>query len=272
MIDILLATYNGEKYLDEQIQSLINQNFQEWRLLIHDDNSNDKTTKIIRSYAERYPERIQFLDDTKSFGSASANFAYLLSRSKADYIMFCDQDDVWLPNKVEKSFSKMKKLEDLYTSKPLMVFSDLQVVDEEMNVLENSMWKSERLNPELVNDVYSILALNVVTGCTMMINNKAKQLVSPMPNHDILHDHWIAVNISKYGHSSYINEPLIKYRQHSSNVMGARSSGFLYFYKKTTKLLDDWNVFRAKYSHFSFKINLWKVLVKKALLNSQRLF
>jgi len=272
MIDILLATYNGAKYLDEQIQSIVEQSFQEWILLVHDDNSGDKTTQIIKSYVEKYPKKIKFLDDTKSFGSASANFSYLLKQSKSEYVMFCDQDDIWLSNKVEKSLIEMKILERLYPLQSLMIFSDLEVVDEKMNTLNKSMWKSECLDPKLINNLYSILALNVVTGCTIMLNNNAGQLVSPIPKNDISHDHWIAVNIAKYGHSSYINEPLIKYRQHSSNVMGARSSGFKYFYKKTRLLFVNWKHFRAKYSHFNFKINLYKVVVKKILLNTKRLF
>jgi glycosyltransferase involved in cell wall biosynthesis len=272
-ITILLATYNGESYLQEQLESLMKQSYQSWTLMIHDDNSTDNTITIIQEYKKRYPDKITFIDDTISFGSASANFNFLLEQCQADYIMFCDQDDIWLPHKIEVTLQKMKQLGNIHGHvKPLMVFSDLTIVDKNLNTLSESMWKNQNLDPDIIYTLYSILALNVVTGCTVMLNKKATELVSPMPKSDIVHDHWIAVNMTKYGYASYVKEPLILYRQHSNNVLGSQSSGLPYFIKKTKHILQNIKSFQAKYSYFDFPFSLTKVIVRKITLNTQRLF
>lgn len=271
-IDILLATYNGEQYLGEQLESLLHQSLQNWQLLIHDDNSTDCTVDIIREYAKRYPSKIKFIEDSISFGSASGNFGFLLEHSEAEYIMFCDQDDIWLPYKIEHSLNEMRQLETQYGNVPLLVFSDLKVVDENLSIRSNSMWLSQKLNPDTVHDLYSELALNVVTGCTVMINQAAKKCIAPIPSHAMMHDHWIASNIAKYGHASYIPEPLVLYRQHGANVIGAQMSGLLYFFNKSCQFIKNIKAFPEKYAHFNFEIKLWKVLYMKVMLNLQRLF
>ena len=270
-IDILLATHNGEKYLQEQLDSIFNQSYKNWRLIIHDDNSSDTTVNIICAYKKKHPQRIIYIKDNKSFGNASANFSFLLEHADTNYIMFADQDDVWLNHKIEKTFQKMEEMEKKYGSnKPLMVFSDLSVVDTQLNTLAPSMWKEQRLDPEIIYDLYSILALNVVTGCTIMINKCAKEYVSPMPVSDTTHDHWIAVNISKYGYAGYIDEPLVLYRQHSNNTLGANSRGIRYFMKKVLYILKNIKGFQSKYSHFDFPLSLGKIILKKITLNSHR--
>ena len=112
-IYILLATYNGEKYLKEQLDSLFEQTNQHWTLWIHDDNSKDNTVNIIKKYKSKYPDQIEFLDDDISTGGAKENFTYLLDNinDDYDYIMFCDQDDVWLEDKIEITLKKMLEIE-----------------------------------------------------------------------------------------------------------------------------------------------------------------
>ena len=112
-IYILLATYNGEKYLKEQLDSLFEQTNQHWTLWIHDDNSKDNTISIIKEYQSKYPNKIKFLDDNISTGGAKENFTYLLENIDDDYehIMFCDQDDVWLEDKIDITLKKMLEIE-----------------------------------------------------------------------------------------------------------------------------------------------------------------
>ena len=109
MIYILLATYNGEEYIKEQIESLLHQTYQHWTLIIHDDNSSDNTVNIIKEYVKKYPEKIIFIDDDISTGGAKENFAYLLNKidKNFDYLMFCDQDDVWLNNRIKLFYKKI---------------------------------------------------------------------------------------------------------------------------------------------------------------------
>ena len=127
MIYILLATYNGEKYFSEQIESLLSQTYQDWKLWIHDDGSKDNTVKIIKDYANKYPEKIVFLDDDISCGGAKENFTYVLNNidKNFDYIMFCDQDDLWLPNRIELFLNEVKIQEKNNPNLPLVSFSDL---------------------------------------------------------------------------------------------------------------------------------------------------
>lgn len=272
MIVICLATFNGEKYLREQLDSLFAQTYKEWRILIHDDNSTDNTVKIIYEYMEKFPNIIEFIDDDISYGTSSANFSSLLEQTSDEYVMFCDQDDIWFDKKVELTLNEMKKLETEHKNKALMVFSDLSIVDMCNKIISKSMWKSQKLNPNNIDDLYNILALNVVSGCTIMLNRVAKKLVSPIPKKYIQHDHWMVVNLVKYGYVSFVKEPLIFYRQHEGNVLGFNSVGISYFIKKIKKLSKNIRLFKNKYSFFDFEIDLSKVLFRKLLLNFKRLF
>ena len=136
-IAILMATYNGAKYLREQIDSILSQTSGLWHLYIHDDGSKDGTIEILNDYATRCAETVTVLD-YPSQGGALQNFMSLLEKVEADYYMFSDQDDVWYPTKVEKSYLAMKEQEALHPDKPIIVHSDVRVVDSQLNVLHPS--------------------------------------------------------------------------------------------------------------------------------------
>ena len=112
-LDILLATYNGEKFLKEQINSLLDQSYKNWKLLIRDDMSTDCTMAILSDYISKYPDKIKLLKSNKRLGPCQS-FNYLLQKSDSDYVMFCDQDDIWLPEKIELSLKKMRSLEKIH--------------------------------------------------------------------------------------------------------------------------------------------------------------
>lgn len=219
-IDILLATYNGEKYLSEQIESIIQQTYQEWNLIIHDDGSEDGTIEIIKKYTNQYQHKIKFINDGIKTGGAKNNFAHLLNFSKAPYIMFCDQDDVWLDKKIELFMSSMQKAEKENGNIPLVVFSDLQVVDESLNIISESMMSSQRLLPWIANDFNLLKTMNVITGCAMMFNAKAREVASPISNSAVMHDWWVALIVAKYGKNIYLDSATILYRQHDGNSIG----------------------------------------------------
>ena len=141
MIDILLAAYNGEKYIARQLESLLEQTCQDFTLRICDDCSTDRTADIIYHYAKRYPNKIVFTVNEKNSGSAAFNFFKLLQNSTADYVMFCDQDDVWFKDKVELSLEKIRQAEDNYGSgTPILLHTDLTVTDGELNTISPSMF------------------------------------------------------------------------------------------------------------------------------------
>lgn len=232
---ILMATYNGEKYLKEQIDSILNQTYKNWRLIIHDDNSTDNTLNLIKEYVEKYPEKIILIDDDISTGGAKENFAYLLNKidDNFDYIMFSDQDDVWFENKIELTLNKMIETERKYSKKPILVHTDLKVVDENLNVIAESMIRYQKI--DINNQKYiKFLALeNVVTGCTVMINKYLYNLVLNIPKEAIMHDWWIAlVALKNNGIIEFLNIPTILYRQHTNNDTGAKRIDKKYYFKK----------------------------------------
>jgi glycosyltransferase involved in cell wall biosynthesis len=226
-INILLSTYNGEKYLREQFDSLLNQTYSDWVLIVRDDGSIDNTLSIIEEYQKKYPEKIEKLSDTTGNAGVIRSFEILLKNSSADYILFCDQDDVWLPQKIELSFQKMQEMESLYGKIPLLVHTDLMIVDENLQVIHDSFWKSAGIQPKVLDGNIHFLALcNSVTGCTVMINKEAKNKILPFPNKIKMHDEWMGICTMKHGKMDYLPIPTIKYRQHGKNQCGAAEANY----------------------------------------------
>ena len=216
-VDILLATYNGEKYLREQIDSILNQSYKDFRLLISDDCSNDLTRSILEEYKNK-DSRIEIFFQENNLGVVK-NFEFLLGKVEANYYMFSDQDDIWKENKIEKSLSKIEEGFDL-------VYSDLEVVDENLNVIYESYWKLKGIYDKIkkYNNFNSLYLNNFVTGCTMISRKELINKFLPLPNTSkyVLHDYWISLILSQDGRISYIEEPLIKYRQHKNNKVGSK--------------------------------------------------
>lgn len=232
MIQILLATYNGAKYLEAQLDSLLAQTCRRWTLIAHDDGSSDQTLDILRAYQHSYPDMIEILEDGLTFCNARDNFTHLIANATGEYVMFCDQDDVWLPEKIEKTVAKMQALERLYAGLPIVVHTDLVVVDESLHSIAPSMFEYQGLDKS-INSLLQILAKNSVTGCTMMMNRQAITVSQPILPSAVMHDWWIAANVIKQqGVVEFIDEPLIQYRQHSSNSVGAKKHSIFYILKR----------------------------------------
>lgn len=217
-VDILLATYNGEKYLEDQLNSILSQTHSDFRLLISDDASKDSTKEILEKYKEK-DERIDVFYQKENLGVIK-NFEFLLGKVENKYYMFSDQDDIWKENKIEKSIKKMEE-----TGSDL-VYTDLEVVDENMNVTYESYWKLKGFYNKIkkYNNFDSLYLNNFITGCTIISKKELISKVLPLPNTSkfVLHDYWIALIISQNGRISYIEEPLIKYRQHKNNKVGSK--------------------------------------------------
>ena len=239
LIGILMATYNGEKFIKEQIESILDQTYKNWKLIIHDDGSTDSTVDMIKEYAKKHLYRIIFIDDGIKCGGAKENFAHLMQIAKDkfnfDYIMFSDQDDVWLPNKIEITLNKMLNVEhEVGKDKPILIHTDLKVVDEHLNVIAESFWKYQKINPR-DNTLNRLLCQNVVTGCTVLINKPALDITLPIPDGAILHDWWIALVVATFGQIFYVPRATILYRQHLSNETGAKNWNFISIIKKIFK-------------------------------------
>lgn len=223
-VDILLATCDGEKFIGEQIESLLAQSYPNIRILIRDDASQDGTPDIIQKYVQDYPKKIHLYQSSIRQG-VKENFSRLMDLSTAPYIMFSDQDDCWMPKKVEHTFCQMQAMERQYGEHPLLVHTDLVVVDEHLTVIHPSFWSYTHLHPQPEEKLNFLLSQNVVTGCAMMINRLSLELAKPIPDEAYMHDWWIALATSAFGKVGILKEPSLYYRQHDRNALGAKKFG-----------------------------------------------
>lgn len=225
MIKVILCTYNGERFLKEQIRSLLNQTEQDLKIIISDDASKDLSPEIIHRFAKEYPDKIEFTEQRTPSGGACAHFLKVLYQcgSDADYVMFSDQDDVWDPDKTEKTLEAMKKAEGQYgKDTPLLVHCDSRITDAEGNVIADSYVRYQKMSPER-NGLNRLLVQNNVTGAAAMLNAALVRLIlsCPAPEHAVMHDHWIALCAAAFGHVVFLNQALYGYRQHEDNDLGA---------------------------------------------------
>lgn len=215
-VAILMSTYNGEKYLDEQILSIINQTYKNWHLYIRDDGSSDNTINIIRKYTRR-DKRISLYNDHENVGVVKS-FMILLRNTNANYYMFSDQDDYWLNDKVEATMHKALKYENTV---PMCIYTNYKPVDRELNSI------SREKGLEFVsNNFLDIIFTNYVTGCTLMLNNELKSLIKFETlnyNKVYMHDWWIAMIAAKFGKLIYLDKVTLLYRQHGDNVVGSHN-------------------------------------------------
>lgn len=220
-IAILMATYNGEKYISEQLDSIIAQTSSDWTLYIHDDGSSDGTVSIIKNYMRQYPDRIISIDGEPT-GGACNNFMYLFEQIEAKIYMCSDQDDVWLPKKIEKT---LESLLTIYSDDiPCLAFTEMTGVDEKLNVLTEKVTEYQRLNCR-DTALNHIITQNVATGCTMMMNKGLRDMMIKCGNTNnlIMHDYWAALIASYCGKLVFLPEPTILYRQHSDNCIGMKT-------------------------------------------------
>lgn len=221
MIQILLATYNGGKYLNEQLDSLFSQTVQDFEILVRDDGSTDNTIDILHQYAEKYPNRIKININNPPTGNAKDNFFLLMQDATKDYIMFCDQDDCWLPEKIELT---LKAMQSLPQDKPALVHTDLMVADENLNTIRNSFYRMQHYERGMKLTLNKALAQNTVTGCTTMINKCLCDMAKETNHKDIImHDWWLASIAAAFGDVKAVKTPTILYRQHGKNSVGAKS-------------------------------------------------
>lgn len=223
-IAILLATYNGEKYIAQQIDSILRQTNKDWKLYIHDDGSKDCTVSILEEYTREYPEQICIVDGAPT-GGAKQNFFYLFHQVEAPYYMCCDQDDVWEPKKIEVTKNEMLRLEKEDRGVPCLVFTELKVVDNQLNILSESMSEYQGLDCESLN-LNRAMIQNVVTGCTMMVNRCLRDELDKITDYNdvLMHDWWALLVATRFGKASFIKDATILYRQHGNNDVGAQNA------------------------------------------------
>lgn len=270
-VDILLATYNGEQYIVDQIESILNQTYKNFRLIISDDCSTDNTRQIISEYVKK-DKRIIVYTQKENIGVVQ-NFEFLMKKVENEYFMFSDQDDIWKEEKIEKTLSKIEE------TGAMLVYSDLEVVDSDLNITFESYWKLKGIYQKIkkYNNFESLYLNNFVTGCTIIARKELVEKSLPLPKTSkyVLHDYWISLIASQNGKIEYIEESLIKYRQHKNNKIGSKKrSDTIESFKEMRDLFVE-----VKKQHFnvfienenSFKDEEVKKLNRKSLEYFERL-
>ncbi len=261
-IAVVIATYNGEKYLKQQVDSLLNQTYKNIKIYLHDDNSKDKTFQIISELSEKNPNKIVKLDYPAQ-GGAAANFLSMLKYVDEPYVMFCDQDDVWLEEKIEVSYNKIVEMEEKWSSEtPCTAFTDLKIVDSDLNIISESFMKYTNHNPYNTK-CHQLLVKNVTPGCAMILNKALMQLA--MKYNDVkklqMHDRWALILASIFGKVEFIDKSMMLYRQHGNNEVGATEDNVFNKLTKNLNLLFSGKIFREKKEWANVPIELANELV-----------
>ena len=248
---ILLSTYNGEKYLREQIDSILNQSYQNFELVVRDDGSKDSTVEIVKEYMEKSDKEITLMVG-KNLGFIKSFFE-LLKHSDADYFSFADQDDIWLPNKIELAVNSLEKLDD---TKPNMSFSNVDYYDTEMNFMGKG--DSENKKPSFLNSLYECIN----QGMTMVINKTARDyIIKNIPEKCFFHDWWTYMICTAFGNVVQDDVVTVKYRRAKTNatVEGQGKITLLMWRIKKLFLGDGMKDIRAQQTMFKniFYNSLW---------------
>jgi glycosyltransferase involved in cell wall biosynthesis len=228
-IAILLTTFNGERHIEELLASLENQSHRAFDLFIRDDGSTDHTVEQMHAFQLHSNISMTLFPEGGNVG-ASQNFASLLQHAleyeQYRYFMFCDQDDVWLPNKIEQTLNAMTEAEMSDSLTPQLIHTDLQVVDENLALMHSSYWSYQNIDPGY-DTLNRLLVQNVITGCTVMVNRALAVIALPVPKEAIMHDWWLGLIAASLGKIEALPQSTVKYRQHSANDIGASAFNLL---------------------------------------------
>jgi len=248
MIDILLAMHNGSKYLPDFIASLAHQSCRDFRLLALDDASVDNSLSLLRELCQTYDiELTTLITHSGQLGVVKA-YHHLMRSSSAHYLCFADQDDVWHPDKLKKNLAKMDQNEAVYgEDTPILIHSDLRVCDQNLGLIHPSFVRYQRLSPRRTA-LNELLVQNAVTGCTTMFNRALARRLEKFPPQIIYHDWYAAITAAAFGVIDYIPEPLVDYRQHQSNHVGAVKYHWRYWYQtlKSGRAQLHWRLVRTQ--------------------------
>lgn len=220
-IDVALATYNGGPFIAEMLASIAAQDYPDIRILVSDDGSSDETISIVEKCARSMSVR---LVAGRSRKGVLRNFEAALSASNAPYIALCDQDDYWMPDKLSTLHARLEELEAMHgRDMPLLVFSDIEVVDKTLGTIKASMYDGSVKTAD-ARRFEDFFFSSHVPGCAMMFNRALLNLALPFPEVEI-HDWWIIQLATLFGRIDYVDRPLIKYRQHGNNAIGLGNPG-----------------------------------------------
>jgi glycosyltransferase involved in cell wall biosynthesis len=224
VVEIVMATYNGARWVDLQMASIVAQDYANWRLIIRDDASADETSSIIRAWRDRFPDRITILDEAGPVNlGLVGNFSALLIASSAPYVMMADWDDLWRGDKVSRAVSAITALEERAGPEtPLLVHFDLRLVDANLNEIRNSSY-SDGVIPSRKRGVGGLCLENAVHGQALIANRALVDLATPIPRGAVWHDWWIALVATVFGKVEFRPEVSVDWRRHGANYSATSS-------------------------------------------------
>ena len=254
MVDILMATYNGELFVEAQVRSIMNQSFEDWRLLIHDDGSTDQTLVILRRLQEE-DSRVVLIEDGISRLGVALNFIHLMQYSSAPFSMYCDQDDIWLPTKVEEMVGAIQEYDQTI---PQVVYSNAYLWNQNQGILSD---KNTLTYPTTLRQM---LFLNTgIQGAAAIFNRRLCELMRQKLDFYAMHDHALLLTAICFGEVHYLHKPLMYYRQHENNVTGnapgsIRKKIQLMWQNRHVPLVsfEHYQGLKAFYRHFASEISL----------------
>lgn len=242
-VHIVMATYNGEKYLQEQMDSLLSQTYADITVEVCDDGSCDKTPEIVKQYADR-DERVSLYMNEKNQGYVK-NFLSGIRRKEAQYTMLCDQDDIWYKDKVEVTLCAMREAEAKYGDVPILVYTDAMNYDSKTKSEQGRFHANSHLQVKKV-DTPHLFMENKCIGCTVMINHSLAAYIEKIPEEIRVHDWWLALIAAHFGKIVYVDQPTLYYRQHSGNMIGGDTYGG-YIKQRTLCMQQQKSVLQATY-------------------------
>lgn len=226
-----MGVYNAEKYIAQQINSVINQTYKDWILYIRDDASTDGTLDILKDYASK-SDKIFLINDDKGNLGCNGNYFHLLSHVDSEYYAFCNADDYWKNDKLALSLIAMEKEEKRNPEKAIIVHTDLSIADENLKIIYESLWKFDNLSPENYYTYNKIGICNPVAGATMLFNEKVRKMSFPAPLKTPFFDHWMALKVAENkGIFVPVKVPTVLYRQIGSNlaaIMVGKKNSLIY--------------------------------------------
>ena len=245
-VQVVLATWNGARFLEAQLQSLWEQQHRPQRLLVFDDGSSDATPALLQRWQQRHPGWIQCLPPLPRRLGPSGAFQQLLQATSAPYVALCDQDDRWHPKRLSTGLQRLQAVEQASprgSEQPLLLHSDAELINVHGDAIGERLWQRHRVSghpPAL----WQLAMRNQVTGCTILCNRALLQQALPLPTAALMHDWWLALIACRHGGLLSCPEPLLQHRRHHANASGPQS-----LLQKTRSLKARWRQWRAVQRH-----------------------
>ena len=231
VIEVVLPAYNGVSYIQEQIASIYHQTLRPQRVLVRDDGSTDGTKELLLFLQQKYGSWLTFLPADSNLGCV-ANVNLLLENTSAQYVALADQDDIWLPDKLESSLKLLQQLECCHgRSTPLLIHTDLDLIRCDGSRFDITYSQHQRIDPRRTS-LDQLVLTNVVTGCSVLMNKALLRKALPIPQEALMHDWWLALVACASGAIGYLQSPLVLYRQHNANILGAQGTGIFVIFKR----------------------------------------